>query len=29
MLFITKRPGQKARVRFSPGCLVVSLLPSH
>jgi hypothetical protein len=28
MLFITKRSGQRARVRFSPGCLVVSLLLS-
>jgi hypothetical protein len=28
MLFITKRSGQRARVRTSPGCLVVSLLLS-
>ena len=28
MFLFTKRPGERARVRFMPGCLVTSLLLS-
>ena len=28
MLLFTKRPGERAQVRFMPGCLVMSLLLS-
>jgi len=28
MLLFTKRPGERAQVRFMPGCLVISLILS-
>jgi hypothetical protein len=28
MFLFTKRPGERAQVRFMPGCLVISLLLS-
>ena len=28
MFLFTKRPGERAQVRFQPGCLVVSLILS-
>ena len=28
MLLFTKRPGERAQVRFMPGCLVISLVLS-
>jgi hypothetical protein len=28
MLLFTKRPGERAQVRFMPGCLVLSLILS-
>jgi hypothetical protein len=28
VFLLTKRPGQRASVRFMPGCLVISLLVS-
>jgi hypothetical protein len=26
MFLFTKRPGERAQVRFTPGCLVISLI---
>ena len=28
MFLLTKRPGERAQVRFMPGCLVISLILS-